>query len=119
MNQHVAMTTTTNTTNTANTTNSTLMGPQSYETTESYSYLSETEAAILRADAPIYLPDGDQTEEITVNGQKGLWVNRQEIVSWRGPIPITAYEINQDPQPELIRKRTSQHVNYIQELAIR
>jgi len=91
-------------------------GGASYETTESYSYLSETEAAILRADAPIFLPDGEQTEEITVNGHKGLWVNRQEIVNWRGPIPITAYEINQDPNPELIRKRTAQQVNYIQEV---
>lgn len=90
----------------------------SYETTESYSYLSETEAAILRADAPIFLPDGEHTEEITVNGQKGLWVNRHEIVNWRGPIPITAYEINQDPNPELIRKRTAQQVNYIQEVTL-
>lgn len=88
----------------------------SYETTESYSYLSETEAAILRSDVPIYLPDGEHTEEITVNGQKGLWVNRQEIVNWRGPIPITAYEINQDPNPEVIRKRTAQQINYIQEV---
>lgn len=88
----------------------------SFETSQVYSYLSETEAAILRADAPIYLPDGEQTEEITVNGQKGLWVNRQEIVNWRGPVPITAYEINQDPNPELIRKRTAQQVNYIQEV---
>ena len=112
----VVATTTTTTTTTSTTAAIAAGASNNYDKTESYSYLSTTEAAILRSDAPIYLPDGENTEEITVNGQKGLWVNRQEIVNWRGPIPITAYEINQDPNPELIRKRTAQQVNYIQEV---
>lgn len=92
------------------------LGRASYEQNESYSYLSEAEAAILRSDAPLYI---NETEEITVNGQRGIWVNKNEIVNWRGVLPITQYEINQDSNPEIVRKRTQQQINYIQELAIR
>lgn len=39
-------------------------------------YLSEVEAAILRSTVPINL---NETEEITVNGQRGIWANRSEV----------------------------------------
>jgi len=85
-------------------------------TTASTTVLSQVEQAILRSNVPI---DINETEEITVNGQRGIWANKQEVVNWRGPVPVSQYAINEDPNPEIITKRTSQQLEYIQELAIR
>lgn len=41
-------------------------------------YLSEIETAILRSSVPINL---NETEEITVNGQRGIWANRSEVTN--------------------------------------
>ena len=82
----------------------------------SSAFLSEIEQAILRSSDPITI---NESEEITVNGQRGIWANRAEVVNWRGAIPITQYAINEDSNPELITKRTVQQLEYIQELAIR
>ena len=46
--------------------------------------LSAVEAAILRSSVPI---DIDETEQITVLGQSGIWANRCEVINWNGPIP--------------------------------
>jgi hypothetical protein len=73
--------------------------------------LSEIEAAILRSTVPISV---NETEEITVLGQRGVWANRQEISNWRGVIPITQYVINEDNNPEIITKRTQEQLTYIQ-----
>ena len=66
---------------------------------------------------------GDQDElrfeQITVNGERGLWLNKNEETSWRGSVPIKDYRINQDPQPEVVTKPTRQRIEYVQELAIR
>jgi len=78
--------------------------------------LSEIEQAILRSNVPI---DINETEEITVLGQRGIWANRAEVINWRGIIPITEYIINEDANPEIITKRSQQTLTYIQELAIR
>ena len=74
------------------------------------SAFSEIEQAILRAANPISI---NETETITVNGQSGIWANRGEVVSWRGVIPITQYLINEDANPEIIRKRTEQSIDYM------
>ena len=78
--------------------------------------LDDIETAILRSNVPI---DLNETEEITVNGEKGIWANKNEIVNWRGHFPISNYPINDDPNPEIIRKRTEQQLVYHQEVAIR
>lgn len=78
--------------------------------------LDDIEAAILRSTVPI---DLNGTEEITVNGERGIWVNKNEIVNWRGSYPLSKYPINDDPNPEIIRKRTDQQLVYHQEVAIR
>lgn len=78
--------------------------------------MSEIEAAILRSTNPITL---NETEEITAAGQRGIWANKQEVVNWKGVIPITEYIINEDSNPEIITKKVSQSLEYIQELAIR
>lgn len=79
-------------------------------------YLSSVEAAILRSTVPI---DVNETEEITVLGQRGIWANKAEVNSWRGALPISEYKINEDNNPEIITKVTQQNLTYIQELAVR
>lgn len=83
-------------------------------------FLSAIEQSILRSTIPIEV---SETENLTVSfkGQQetGLWANRQEVINWRGIIPIDQYIINEDMNPEVIIKRTEQQLIYIQELAIR
>jgi len=80
-------------------------------------YSSQIEAAILAAQAaPINI---NETEEITVLGNRGIWANKAEVVNWKGVIPIEQYAINEDANPEVITKRVQQQLEYVQELAIR
>jgi len=79
-------------------------------------YVSEIEQAIIRAQDPLEIRE---TEEINIQGQRGLWANRTEVINWRGVIPITEYLINEDSNPEVINKASSQQLEYVQELAIR
>ncbi|CAF0711904.1 unnamed protein product [Brachionus calyciflorus] len=78
--------------------------------------LSEIEAAILRSTEPINL---NETEEIVINGEKGILANKSEIVNWKGAIPLSEYKINDDPDPEIIHKKANQSIVYNQEVAIR
>jgi hypothetical protein len=73
---------------------------------------------ILHSAQPIELLPND-TEEIEVHGQRGVWVNRAEVANWRNELPIECYPINQDPSPEYLFKCTNQQVAYNQEIAIR
>ena len=77
--------------------------------------LSAIEAAILRSSVPI---DINETEEITVNGQRGIWANKIESENWRGTIPINQYSINEDPNPDIITKRSQQQIVYQQEVSL-
>lgn len=83
---------------------------------QQFSFLSEIESAILRSIHPIEL---NEYEEITVNGERGIWANRAEVAQWRGQIPIIEYPINEDACPEVVTKRTQQTLDYTQEIAIR
>lgn len=59
---------------------------------------------------------------VTTNvfGRQGLWVNKDEVESWRGPKPITDYVLNQDPCPELIRnKLDSSPIEYYQDISVK
>lgn len=84
--------------------------------TESYEVTSQIAQNLLAANAPIEVKE---TEVVTVAGQSGLLVNKEEIVNWRGVIPLTEYPINEDPNPEIIRKKSEQTLTYLQEVAIR
>ncbi len=55
---------------------------------------------------------------ITVNGLTGEWINKEECLKWRGPIPLEQYKINQDPNPTIIHKRRFVSVP-VQEIGIR
>ena len=78
--------------------------------------LSQIELAILRSANPIEI---SESEEITVIGQRGVWLNKAEINAWRGDLAISEYKIYEDSNPEIINKKVTQVVEYIQELAIR
>jgi len=60
-----------------------------------------------------------ETEEISVFGNKGVWVNKAEVMNWRGDLSINEYVINEDANPEVIMKRVDRTIEYVQELAIR
>jgi hypothetical protein len=80
------------------------------------SILSAIEKSILGANNPLQF---NENEQLTVNGESGVWINKEEVLNWRGIIPITEYLINQDSNPEVIRKKTEQQLVYEQEVAIR
>ena len=78
--------------------------------------LSHIELTILRSLNPIEITE---SEEITVLGTRGVWLNKDEVLGWRGDLPIDQYLINEDANPEVITKRVDRSVEYVQELAIR
>jgi len=78
--------------------------------------LSQIEQMILRSTNPI---DISETEELTVIGQRGIWMNKAEVNAWRGDIAISEYRIHEDANPQIINKRVEQQIEYVQELAIR
>ena len=82
---------------------------------ESYLH-SAVEEAILKARNPV---DFHESEDLTVLGHTGKWINKDEVASWKGEIPIAQYIINEDANPEVIRKKTEQQLIYEQEVAIR
>jgi hypothetical protein len=55
--------------------------------------------------APIPIRE-NATCTVRVNGQDitGIWVNREECMNWRGPIPLERYKINTDAETTIIRK---------------
>ena len=89
---------------------------QNHHSNSNHDYISNIEAAILKSSFPL---ETDETEEISVDGQRGLWINKFESTHWKGLMPIDEYPINQDTNPEIINKRSVQNLEYVQELAIR
>jgi hypothetical protein len=81
-------------------------------------YVSEVETAMLQSSNPIEI-NQSEAEEITVNGQRGIWANKHEAVNWRGLVPLHEYEINEDLNPEVILKSSNHEIEYVQEMAIR
>lgn len=59
-------------------------------------------------------------ETVTVCGESGVLVNRSEIKSFTGPVPLTEYPVNQDTSPEVVRKPADPPVvDYVQEVSFR
>ena len=58
-------------------------------------------------------------EMASVNGHTGVLVNKNEIDSFRGPIPIDEYPINDDPNPDIIRKKCETPHHNTQEITVR
>jgi hypothetical protein len=98
-----------------------MFNSKSTPTTELYNnaYLSSIEQEILLSNVPIQLDNqNDENEEITVLGQTGRWINKSEALNWRGKIPLDKYPINNDPNPQIIDKKTEPTLEFIQTLAI-
>lgn len=76
---------------------------------------NDMESVILKSTDPIEI----EGEEIVVNGQRGIWANRMEAAAWKGDVPIEHYPVNQDPEPELIVKKSKAKLEFVQEMAIR
>jgi hypothetical protein len=74
-------------------------------------YKSEIEAQILNAQQQPAQLSNNETDEISVNGERGIYANKSEVANWRGQIPIEQYEINKDCNPEIITKRPTQAVD--------
>jgi hypothetical protein len=91
-------------------------GGSSSASASSSGELSGIEQRILRSQEPIEV---SETEEITVIGQRGVWMNKAEVNAWRGDLAITEYRIHEDQNPQIVTKKFEQQVEYVQELAIR
>lgn len=78
--------------------------------------MSRIEETLVRSSVPIPV---EETEEISVLGHRGVWVNKSEVLNWQGPVPISQYKLNEDPNPEVINKTSGQPVEYTQDIAIR
>jgi hypothetical protein len=61
----------------------------------------------------------NEAEEIEAFGHRGVLVNKQEILNFNGPVPITQYRLNDDPNPEIIRKVNNQPIEYNQDISVR
>ena len=61
----------------------------------------------------------ESNDIITVNGITGVWVNKEECLNWRGPIPLEQYKINQDSNPTIIRKKRTVNTDSIQRICVR
>ena len=80
-------------------------------------YVSQIENAILGAQGePLNI---NENQEITVLGNRGIFANRSEVMGWKGIIPIEQYQVNEDANPEVMNKKVTTKLEYIQELAIR
>lgn len=66
-----------------------------------------------------YLKADGSNDVITVNGITGVWVNKEECLNWRGPIPIEHYKINQDANPTIIRKKRMVDVDATQRICVK
>ena len=81
------------------------------EFSSSMKFASQVEANILNSREPVEINERD---EIEVLGERGIWANKAESLMWRGVMPLSEYAINNDPNPEVITKRSKRHVEYIQ-----
>jgi hypothetical protein len=77
---------------------------------------SELEQAIINAKEP--LRSINSNELVNTGPYRGIHLNKREADAYRGPIPIDHFPINNDPNPEVIRKKMDK-VQMKQEIAVR
>jgi hypothetical protein len=80
---------------------------------------SRVSEQILNARQPIAVNESAMTT-VRVNGQDitGVWVNKDECLNWRGPIPLEHYAINTDAAT-VIRKQTAHSYDQVQNISVR
>lgn len=79
-------------------------------------YVSQWEESIRTANAP--LPTLE-TDIIEINGIKGIWLNKAEVENWKGEIPLSEYQINNDKTPEVVKLKPKFCVDQVQELGVK
>ena len=74
---------------------------------------------ILNARQPIPVNESAMTT-VRINGQDitGIWVNKDECLNWRGPIPLEHYAINVDAAT-VIRKQVAHSYDQVQNISVR
>jgi hypothetical protein len=76
---------------------------------------SNVEQQVIQARQPLQF---NEREQVQAGQYRGTLLNRAELAQFRGPIPLEQYRINDDSNPEVIRKRLDK-VRYTQEVAVR
>jgi hypothetical protein len=76
---------------------------------------SNVEQQVIQARQPL---EFNEREQARAGQYQGTLLNRAELQQWRGALPLEQYRINDDPNPEVIRKRLDK-VRYTQEVAVR
>jgi hypothetical protein len=79
------------------------------------SYNSNIENAVVGAKLPLALPASAHRQ---AGQHAGQHLNRDEELSFRGPLPLSKYAINHDASPVLIKK-ASAPVRYTQQVSVR
>jgi len=79
-------------------------------------YVSQIEESIRNAKAP--LPTLE-TDIIEINGIRGIWLNKAEVENWKGEIPLSEYQINNDQNPEVVKLKPKYCVDQVQELGVK
>lgn len=80
--------------------------------------LTDFELMLLRSTDPLEI-DEQTLQILTVGQNTGFWLNKKQVDSWRGDIGIDSYPINDDENPEIMRKFYSKKLEYVQELFVR
>jgi hypothetical protein len=78
-------------------------------------YFSATEQAVVNARQPLALPASGRVQ---AGGFSGAQLNKHEELAFRGPRPLETYPINNDLNPQVIRKQSAP-VRYTQQVAVR
>ena len=71
---------------------------------------------LLNATDVIHLDDA-KGEYLTVNGEKGVWLNKPASDNWSG-LALDKYPINVDQEPQLIHKKLAKPIEYEQQIHV-
>ena len=71
---------------------------------------------LLNATDVIHLDDSKR-EYLTVNGEKGVWLNKPASDNWSG-LALDKYPINVDQEPQLIHKKLAKPIEYEQQIHV-
>ena len=84
-----------------------------------FSAKSPMQEAVLISKTPVNA-DESATATVRIGGVDitGHWINRDECLNWRGPIPIERYRINTD-SAAIINKNLNQTYDQIQNISIK
>ena len=88
---------------------------RSQSTVAQSNFNSQIEQAVINARQPIQV---NERQEVQAGPYRGIYLNKQEVDQFRGPVSIDQYRINEDSNPEVIRKRLDK-LRYKQEVAVK